>query len=1014
MHLLGNVYVLRGDFRSAVPLHDRALAIRQRLLTASDPAVGDSLDRLAFSLVRLDTQADAKRATRAIDQSLKVREATLDVAPLALANTLEVQALRDRYSATYADGLLAIERSLAIRRRLTPEHPSIVSSLYVRGDILWLQGDVAGAADTYREALALGEATLHPRHPVVVVLLRMLGLTAAAFGNLAEARQLRERSVDAAGGLASCHPEATGVLSDLALSLRAEGDYIGAEKLYRRALERRELCLGVIHARTATTVFNLANLLDAMGDLKQAERLQQRAAHDWSASVGPMHPYVGLALDAQAQTVTSQGDLARAELLFKRALAIRRKGLGRNHPDIAATLVRLASLTDTLGRSQQALLYLSEAAAIYSHAKISDQPHLLSGLLMVRGNIEARRGDFEAARHSFDAALAERERMYGPMHPLAAETRAELAALDIAQGRLDRALSNALSAEEIGRAHLRAVIPYLPERQAMAYASRRPKALDLAVSVATLDPHTASGPVFDAVIESRAVVLEELIGRNAARTSIPQTAVLYSSALRARQRYANLLVKTLQEPVSPALLEEARQQKDDAERALAENNVESRSEISRERLGLKEIDAALPRDSVLVSFVTFDLTDVVPKGQHRPSRKPPRYYGAFVHKAGAPDVTFVQLGMLASIDRLITRWRVEAGSPGPTDAYRIAAVELRRAVWDPISTQLKGANRIFIVPDGQLSIVALGALPGRNARFLAEGDSTIHYLSAERDLISQPRVVAGRGLLAVGGAAFDGGLMNAQPRSLTLRTGCNEFGGIRFSDLPGSRREVTEISKFWPQESGDGADVLSGLAATETAVKQNLQGRRIVHFATHGFFLSADCVPTTEGTRSVGGLAKKSPLPRKTTTRATENPLLLSGLAFAGANQRRSAKADQDDGILTAEEIGGLNLQGTEWAVLSACDTGLGEIKAGEGVFGLRRAFQVAGARTVIMSLWSVEDRSAMQWMRALYEGRLRRGLDTAEAVRAASLAVLAERRARGQSTHPFYWAGFVAAGDWR
>jgi CHAT domain-containing protein len=92
----------------------------------------------------------------------------------------------------------------------------------------------------------------------------------------------------------------------------------------------------------------------------------------------------------------------------------------------------------------------------------------------------------------------------------------------------------------------------------------------------------------------------------------------------------------------------------------------------------------------------------------------------------------------------------------------------------------------------------------------------------------------------------------------------------------------------------------------------------------------------------------------------------------------------------------------------------LGEIKAGEGVFGLRRAFQVAGARTVIMSLWSVEDRSAMQWMRALYEGRLRRGLDTAEAVREASLTVIAARRARGQSTHPFYWAGFVAAGDWR
>jgi CHAT domain-containing protein len=149
-------------------------------------------------------------------------------------------------------------------------------------------------------------------------------------------------------------------------------------------------------------------------------------------------------------------------------------------------------------------------------------------------------------------------------------------------------------------------------------------------------------------------------------------------------------------------------------------------------------------------------------------------------------------------------------------------------------------------------------------------------------------------------------------------------------------------------------------------------------------------------------------------TTAVENPLLLAGLALAGANQRRSSKAEQDDGILTAEEIAGLNLQGTEWAVLSACDTGLGEIRAGEGVFGLRRAFQVAGARTVIMTLWSVEDRSAMQWMRALYDGRLRRGLTTADAVRDASLTVLRQRRARGESEHPFHWAGFVASGDWR
>jgi len=145
-----------------------------------------------------------------------------------------------------------------------------------------------------------------------------------------------------------------------------------------------------------------------------------------------------------------------------------------------------------------------------------------------------------------------------------------------------------------------------------------------------------------------------------------------------------------------------------------------------------------------------------------------------------------------------------------------------------------------------------------------------------------------------------------------------------------------------------------------------------------------------------------------------ENPLLSSGLAFAGANRRTPVRRKEDDGILTAEEVSSIDLQGTEWAVLSACDTGLGEIRAGEGVFGLRRAFQIAGARTVIMSLWSVEDQSARSWMRLLYEGRLQRHLSTADAVHQASLRLLTARRAQGQSTHPFYWAAFVAAGDWR
>ncbi len=119
-------------------------------------------------------------------------------------------------------------------------------------------------------------------------------------------------------------------------------------------------------------------------------------------------------------------------------------------------------------------------------------------------------------------------------------------------------------------------------------------------------------------------------------------------------------------------------------------------------------------------------------------------------------------------------------------------------------------------------------------------------------------------------------------------------------------------------------------------------------------------------------------------------------------------------GILTSEEVVTMSLDNTQWVVLSACDTGLGPVVYGEGVFGLRRAFRLAGARTVIMSLWEVDDTATAEWMQALYRARLSEHSSVPESIAQAQLSVLAARRARGESVHPYFWAGFVASGDWR
>ncbi|MFC1573183.1 CHAT domain-containing protein, partial [Candidatus Eisenbacteria bacterium] len=321
----------------------------------------------------------------------------------------------------------------------------------------------------------------------------------------------------------------------------------------------------------------------------------------------------------------------------------------------------------------------------------------------------------------------------------------------------------------------------------------------------------------------------------------------------------------------------------------------------------------------------------------------------------------------------------------------------------------------------------------------------------------------GGGLLVLGGPSFDTSsqlefdeaLHRLKPELFAqaldsptpfrgMRSDCPNFKDVRFKPLPASAEETERIATLWERTVGPDQTVcrLTGDEANEGSVKRLAPGRRILHLATHGFFLGETCLagPATgrgisrlapsltesvsvaadgsaEGilaTSAAAGLVRESGTDSLSSRQVT-NPLLLSGIALAGANRREFVGPDEDDGILTAEEIASLNLSGVEWAVLSACNTGLGEIGTGvgEGVFGLRRALQVAGARTVILSLWDLRDEVALRWMELLYEARLRDRLDTAQAVHTATLGLLRERRAAGESTHPFYWAGLVAAGDW-
>jgi len=287
-------------------------------------------------------------------------------------------------------------------------------------------------------------------------------------------------------------------------------------------------------------------------------------------------------------------------------------------------------------------------------------------------------------------------------------------------------------------------------------------------------------------------------------------------------------------------------------------------------------------------------------------------------------------------------------------------------------------------------------------------------------------------MLAVGAPDFDRGADGTPgaPKQLAalVRSApdpCVDGTFPVFGALPGSGAEADAVAQAWRRsDPGREAMVLTGAAASEQAFKREAPGKAILHLATHGVTASDQCAAGTPGTRGVGGLepVAASAQPRPSSKPAPPPPAASPvpspwmsrrvWLALAGANRAREHKADENEGFLTAEEVLTLDLEGTDWVVLSACHSGLADAWSREGTLGMRRAFDLAGARTVIAGQWAVEDVATLEWMEALYAARAAGATSAASALEAASRAVLSARRQGGRSTHPFYWAAFSASGE--
>lgn len=459
------------------------------------------------------------------------------------------------------------------------------------------------------------------------------------------------------------------------------------------------------------------------------------------------------------------------------------------------------------------------------------------------------------------------------------------------------------------------------------------------------------------------------------------------------------------------LLQEMFDGREGIEAALLKEIAEKRPFESMTHIDGASVAAALPEGSALIELLRISLCDLaVLQSRAEKPWGPPRYL-AFVLRAEAPDdVTLVDLGEAEECDRAVKAFRDWAAVPGYTrdigsppavrgSEERQAGELLRALIFDPLLPALAGCKRLLIAPDGELTRVPFEALPIGAGRHLID-DYLISYVSVGRDVLRFGETRGGRPGSPLVLAAPDYDLAAGEcpgagaPEPPAPADEWEELarGGL-FRPLEGTRIEGERIAGLLGEKAWLGADVLEG--QLKRWVQQN-GSPWILHLATHGFLVEK------KGSSSQDlGAALWGP------HGAPENPLLRSGLALAGANtrlHRGRLPPDAEDGLLTAEDVVGLDFFDTEMVVLSACGTGLGEVEVGEGVLGLRRSFALAGARTLVMTLWKVPDVQTQGLMEDFYK-RVLRGQHRAEALREAQLAL------KALHPHAFFWGAFICQG---
>jgi tetratricopeptide (TPR) repeat protein len=1029
---LAGLYQAMGDSGKALPLYRQALEIRKQTLGEQHPDYAASLTSLA-SLYQ--AMGDYSQALPLCRQALEIRKQVLGEAHPLYALSLNNLAALSKAMGDYGKALPLYQQALQIRKQaLGEQHPDYATALHNLAALYDSMGDYGKALPLCRQALEIRKQALGEQHPDYAASLNNLALLYQAVGDYAQALPLCRQALEIRKQvLGEAHPLYALSLSNLAGLYREMGDYSKALPLYRQARGIYKKALGEQHPDYATTLNNLALLYQSMGDYGGALPLYRQALDIHKRALGEEHPNYATDLNNLAGLYQSMGDYSKALPLYQQALQIIKRALGEQHPAYAQSLNNLAWLYRAMGDYGKALPLYQQALQIRKQALGEHHPDYATGLNNLAALYDSME-DYSQALPLYRQALEIRKQALGEQHPAYAVSLNNLAALYEEMGDFAQAEPLQRRGLQIECSNLELAAAAQSERQQLAMARYLRVTLDGYLSLAPRAGQPADRAYRHVLAWKGTVLLRQR--RLHLQRQRPELVADFAKLDSTAGRLAALALAVPgpgQRDAYRRQIQELSEEKERLEADLADRSAAFRQQRELARLTPRQLQEALPPDTALVDFLEY--TRFSPPAAGKGPWQRERRLAAFVVR---PDsVVQRDLGPAQPIADAVGQWRLTLKRRAPAEGDADPATKLWRLVWEPLEPHLRGAKIVLVSPDGALTRLPFAALPGADPeKYLIEevGIAVVPVPQFLPELLApsdKDKAPPGPALLLVGDVDFGAtpGLADAGGTSRSAARAGRAGALPAYPNLPATREEVVAVRDSFEESHADArVKLLRRGQATEGAVRRLAPGYRYLHFAVHGFFappeLRSALAPAAE---RPGGPAASGGDPFGRQGVSGFHPGLLSGLVLAGANG--PAREGEDDGILTALEVAELDLRGVDLAVLSACETGLGEEAGGEGLLGLQRAFQVAGARSVVASLWKVDDDATRKLMTRFYENlwRPKQPVGKLEALRQAQLWMLHEGVRRGlvlldeedkakkpARTPPAYWAAFTLSGDWR